>query len=204
MLAECQTKVPRDRNALPLPGFTLLHMTGSNRDGVKNGIAMYVQNKIARSCVFVADNSPQQDGIYEQSDVCEMALLKCRMNDQLVLYFCCVYRHPNAPNFYNQFRDFLRDHLGTRLFDKKLKNKVFVFGDFNIDLLRDDKDKRAKEAIEKELHLHQLVIVPTTDRNTCIDWCLTNVKNDKLPHSAIVYESYFSDHKPIWLYVKKS
>ena len=203
MLAECRTKVPRDRTALPLPGgYSLMHMTGSARDGVSNGIAIYIKESIRRDCFFVADNSPRQDGCFDSSDVCEMGLLRCRIKENNVIYFCCVYRHPNASDFYKKLRDFLRTHIGTRLIDNKFKSKVFVLGDFNIDLLRTDKDKRVKEAIEKELHLRQLVLVSTTDRETCIDWCMTNAKSTKLPHEAIVYESYFSDHKPIWLYVK--
>lgn len=38
----------------------------------------------------------------------------------------------------------------------------------------------------------------STDRNTCIDWCLTNNSNEN-EHNVTVYESWFSDHKPLWL-----
>ena len=43
----------------------------------------------------------------------------------------------------------------------------------------------------------------STDRNTCIDWCLANdVVRNQLGENKInlqIYESWFSDHKPLWL-----
>lgn len=38
----------------------------------------------------------------------------------------------------------------------------------------------------------------STDRNTCIDWCTTNNERTQ-QHKITVYESWFSDHKPLWL-----
>lgn len=38
----------------------------------------------------------------------------------------------------------------------------------------------------------------STDRNTCIDWCMSNDTNSK-ENKLRIYESWFSDHKPLWL-----
>ena len=38
----------------------------------------------------------------------------------------------------------------------------------------------------------------STDNKSCIDWCMTNNTN-KDEHNVTVYESWYSDHKPLWL-----
>ena len=38
----------------------------------------------------------------------------------------------------------------------------------------------------------------STDRDTCIDWCMSNMKTTA--HLKI-YESWFSDHKPLFLVI---
>ena len=42
----------------------------------------------------------------------------------------------------------------------------------------------------------------STDRNTCIDWCMTSNERSH-QHKITVYESWFSDHKPLWLEIKQ-
>lgn len=42
----------------------------------------------------------------------------------------------------------------------------------------------------------------STDRDTCIDWCMTNNDN-QVQHSISVYESWYSDHKPLWIEILK-
>ena len=54
----------------------------------------------------------------------------------------------------------------------------------------------------------------STDRRTCIDWCMyrrrsiENERDDEQsvrqapPYRLKVYESWFSDHKPLWLEIK--
>ena len=38
----------------------------------------------------------------------------------------------------------------------------------------------------------------STDRDSCVDWCMSNVTKDN-SERLTVYESWFSDHKPLWL-----
>ena len=38
----------------------------------------------------------------------------------------------------------------------------------------------------------------STDRDSCVDWCMSNVTRDD-SERLHVYESWFSDHKPLWL-----
>jgi len=53
--------------------------------------------------------------------------------------------------------------------------------------------------LQNELGLRFLHQKMTTDRDTCIDWCLTNIDRSIVQYECNVYESYFSDHKPIIL-----
>lgn len=45
-------------------------------------------------------------------------------------------------------------------------------------------------------------VYASTDRDTCIDWCMTNNASDN-EQSLQVYECWFSDHKPLWLEINK-
>lgn len=86
------------------------------------------------------------------------------------------------------------------LHDTKLANVVptLVLGDFNINLLEDTSEKKAlsKYLIEEKGYT-QLMTQFTTDYRTLIDHIYTNVPH--LVTSSGVLESYFSDHKPIFV-----
>ena len=86
------------------------------------------------------------------------------------------------------------------LHDTKLANVVptLVLGDFNINLLEETSDKKAlsKYLIEQKGYT-QLMTQFTTDYRTLIDHIYTNVPH--LVTSSGVLESYFSDHKPIFV-----
>jgi hypothetical protein len=77
---------------------------------------------------------------------------------------------------------------------------LFVLGDFNINLIGDESS--VARTMQDKLGLVFLHNSPTTDRGTCIDWCLTNVIDGSIGYGCQVYESYFSDHKPIILNIK--
>ena len=45
------------------------------------------------------------------------------------------------------------------------------------------------------------VETPTHANGEQLDWCLTNFKENEMSFEIKVYESFFSEHSPIWLYL---
>jgi exonuclease III len=80
-----------------------------------------------------------------------------------------------------------------------LVNKpTILLGDFNIDLLKPSSERKAlmRNMIECRGY-SQLISQFTTDNRTCIDHIYTNIPH--VVHSSGTLESYFSDHKPIFV-----
>jgi endonuclease/exonuclease/phosphatase family metal-dependent hydrolase len=75
---------------------------------------------------------------------------------------------------------------------------VIILGDFNVNLLENASDKNTlyKYLIEEKQYV-QLISQVTTDYKTQIDHIYTNIP--ERVKSSGVSESYFSDHKPIFV-----
>ena len=70
-------------------------------------------------------------------------------------------------------------------------HQVIVVGDFNVDL----KKKEVPFQALKDMKQH----VPTTDYMSILDHIYTNIVDIQTG----VFESYFTDHKPIWIKLKR-
>ena len=140
--------------------------------------------------------------MYKQSkDHLELSLFEMSTKSGTRVFICHVYNHPGnlMRAFWQEFTTFLRSQLQVDE-QNRVESNLFVLGDFNIDLL--DDDCRLAQKMRDELGLIFVHRSPTTDRGTCIDWCLTNVMDGSIGYECQVYESYFSDHKPIILTFK--
>ena len=75
---------------------------------------------------------------------------------------------------------------------------VIMLGDFNVNLMENSSEKKtlSKYLCEQE-HYIQLINQETTDYKTQIDHIYTNIHEQI--HRSGVLESYFSDHKPIFV-----
>jgi hypothetical protein len=76
-------------------------------------------------------------------------------------------------------------------------------GDFNIDF--NDQDNETQMIINemnRTMGLRPLLLnEPTHDAGRQLDWILSNVnvsEKSRYNINAITYESWFSDHKPLW------
>lgn len=87
------------------------------------------------------------------------------------------------------------------LHDIKITNPekpTVLLGDFNVNLLEDNCDKKIlTRCLLQERGYTQLIKHYTTDNRTLIDHIYTNVPH--LVQSAGVLESYYSDHKPVFI-----
>jgi hypothetical protein len=123
------------------------------------------------------------------------------------LLVMCVYKHPelSASNFMSQFQSFLHLTLALNRLNS-LDKPILIFGDFNIDFNRE-------EAYVKELEdnfnllpmfRNKKTFERLTRDNQCnsgqIDWCFTNcLSNHQFKLSSSVYQSWYTDHFPIFL-----
>jgi endonuclease/exonuclease/phosphatase family metal-dependent hydrolase len=71
--------------------------------------------------------------------------------------------------------------------------QVIVLGDFNVDL----KKKEVPFQALKDMKQH--IQAPTTDYMSILDHIYTNIVDIQTG----VFESYFKDHKPVWIKLKR-
>jgi len=201
LFSECHSNPQRDAG-LVLNDFRLVRMTGSTDPNSACGQICFTHKDFPLSMQFVDDNS--RNCLYpRKNDILEISLFALNLPNETQIYICHVYNHPKneRKNFWQEFKEFLRKHLKTERNDRyKLASPVFILGDFNIHV-NENNDFYVKKMRDK-LGLSFLHVSQTTDRKTCIDWCLTNVNHSQQSYDCVVYESFFSDHKPIILRLK--
>jgi len=92
----------------------------------------------------------------------------------------------------------------THLHNSLLKEPTIptvLLGDFNIDLMQENSEQKAlKKYLISDKGYTQLINQFTTDYRTQIDHVYTNVP--QFVQSAGTLESYYSDHKPIYVSMK--
>ena len=110
--------------------------------------------------------------------------------------------------FFQDFKLFLQNNLMFNNSQKRILQKIYILGDFNIDF---NKDGKMLKLFEDSLGLQPTFLdSPTHDKGSQLDWCFTNMPSLIIhdPREARYvasgcYESWFSDHKPIWLQLAK-
>jgi len=141
----------------------------------------------------VADNS--KDGLYNSSTILEISCIRVKLK-RVYHYFVYLYNHPKEKfaNFYAELTKFLNQNIPD--IGKDNAPPVYLFGDVNKDIHK-KQDKLAQFKTHFGL-VATIPKVPTTNYNTTIDWFMTN-QTDIHRMTPGVYESYFSDHKPLTL-----
>jgi hypothetical protein len=200
LFSECHTIPNRDRDVV-LDEFGLLRVSGTNDANSASGQMCFLNKKShVGHFQFVKDNT--SGGLYKQSkDHLEISLFEMITKCGKQVFICHVYNHPGnlMTAFWDEFKTFLRSNLQVDR-HRRIVSNLFVLGDFNINLIGDESS--VARMMQEKLGLAFLHNSPTTDRGTCIDWCLTNVIEGSIGYECQVYESYYSDHKPIILTIK--
>lgn len=140
-----------------IDGFSLMRMGSCRDDGSKIGCALYFSKRALRkyNLEFVADNSPNGDGVYRGNKICELALFTCSLRDsnnnssqaderQPLFYVIYGYNHPNrsVKDFYNDLKRFMtqqdlyasKTSSQARRHQSNNQKKVYLMGDFNLNL----------------------------------------------------------------------
>ena len=105
-----------------------------------------------------------------------------------------VYRSPQVP--LGQLCSALQ-----HIVDQTSNNNIFV-GDFNVNWLVEVERQSLYNVMVRDNGYRQLIDNPTTDNNTVIDHIYTNLVNMEIISGNL--ETYFSDHKAIWIVCKKT
>ena len=77
-------------------------------------------------------------------------------------------------------------------------DNVIILGDFNINWLVETERRPLFNLLVRDKHYKQLISTYTTDNKTLIDHIYTNIKSHS-DMQAGVLETYFSDHKAVWV-----
>ncbi|XP_052276203.1 uncharacterized protein LOC127875286 isoform X2 [Dreissena polymorpha] len=94
----------------------------------------------------------------------------------------CLYVSPKISRCETNY--FLQDLLSPLS-----SSSIIILGDFNIDL-------KSNTPLETLSGFHQYITTPTTDYKSILDHIYSNL-DDRILMTG-VFDSYFSDHKPIW------
>ena len=124
----------------------------------------------------------------------EMTLLKANypVNN---LHIVGIYRSTSKVRI-TRFIDALK-HLHSTILDNP-STPVIILGDFNVNLNKNASDKNTLcKYLIQEKHYVQVINQFTTDYKTQIDHIYTNIP-ERVKNSGVL-ESYFSDHKPIFV-----
>jgi endonuclease/exonuclease/phosphatase (EEP) superfamily protein YafD len=151
--------------------------------------------------------TPYGTAIYVKDEVqCHSEPLRCNYNDVEMtllkvnqpvnnLHIVGIYRSKSKVNI-SSFIDALKHLHFTFINDPN--TPVVILGDFNVNLVENASDKNTlcKYLIEEKQYV-QLISEVTTDYKTQIDHIYTNIP-ERVKKSGVL-ESYFSDHKPIFV-----
>lgn len=121
---------------------------------------------------------------------CEVTAIEV-MNPKIIII--CMYRSPGGQLdlFFEKFESIL-DFLNQK------EKILFIYGDFNIDLLSTDRDSLDFIQLLNSYGLKALVDKPTRiskmTKNSCLDNCITNQGSQS---SWSLWDSYMSDHMAV-------
>ena len=185
-----------------LSGYETLYTSGSNQKYSSHGQICFIKNSIINNFTLLAHNANRLT--FESTNMLELSLFEYMMPTKKEIYYICLlYKHPQMKNseFAYEFDDFISKHF--RINEKnRIDKNLFILGDFNIDF---NNKKKMMNYMASEFGLFPTFSkTKTHDSGSQIDWCFTNVKlQNNSVYESKVYESWFSDHKPIWLQIGK-
>jgi hypothetical protein len=198
---------PYHRENISLENYTkIVETTCSRMPSHQFGTLTYIWKEKEKDWRLAYTNSDRDTHEYtpvrDKQDV-EITILKCSPNPQqndYTLYVCFVYKHPETG-----IKEFIEKiNIGLRVCDylaNTYPKDLLIIGDCNIDFNKSE-NKNAFRTFKNAFDVEPLIIKEATnDHGNQIDWMFaTNV--DKLKFTARTYESFQSDHKPLFLRIK--
>jgi len=202
MLVETHTQLEHTRH-IQLDGYDTVIITGSNQKYSSHGQICFVKNAKKKYFSLLAHNATNTT--FESTNMLELSLYEYVVESKpknIYVYICLLYKHPQMKNadFRHEFKQFIHKYFRLTL-NKKIDSILFVLGDFNIDF--NDKIKMLQFMFDEFGLEPTFKKTKTHDSGSQIDWCFTNIQNNyQICYESYTYETWFSDHKPIWLQIK--
>jgi hypothetical protein len=209
LLVECHINMMNtggNRYWLNIDKYLTKLVTGDLTSNSAKGQVMYVKDDIYRNIIRLDDNSESM--VRKVKDVVEIAIFQYSnpmLENNNEIYICFLYKHPNMSivDFEIALYVFLKEYflLNSQKNSLELKNKDFyLLGDFNIDFNNTaDKNIQAlKASLERRYGLKPYTYnTRTTKKGTSIDWLFSSAAPSNF--EVTMYETWFSDHSPIYL-----
>jgi hypothetical protein len=199
IFGQCHTN-PNDNAKYELEGYTLYKLTGTTIIDSKSGIALYIRTEHLTSILYKGDNT--NNGLYKTSKGLEIGMICFKINNQL-LYICYLQNHQDLHinTFWAEFKQFITQYMPLETEDQ-IKKSLFVIGTFNLNA-NDSKQNILISRMKEIYGVENMIHTASTDYNCLMDWCQTNIERHledrPVKCQAMLYESCFSEHKPIWL-----
>ncbi len=120
----------------------------------------------------------------------EFTVIKVSSNNDLTII--AVYRSPRIPVtcLCSALLDIITHHTS---------HQNIIIGDFNVDWLVETQRQSLYNVMVRDNFYKQLISTFTTDNQTIIDHIFTNTAD--IVNSGVL-ETYFSDHKAVWIICK--
>ncbi|XP_055845331.1 uncharacterized protein LOC129911529 [Episyrphus balteatus] len=173
-------------DSLNIPGFKLIYRSDQDYKKRKpRGLMCFVKETLSIDTKSIKSATIQI--IIDSTKKTHIDLLSFELGEVLVI---AGYKSPSASfeDFREQFKDFMNE------IRHKLRGKIVLLGDFNINLRNKQNTFLHETLTEWNLRSALPNNAVTTDNNTQIDVIFSNIH----PLECGVYESFFSDHKPIY------
>ncbi|XP_042076683.1 uncharacterized protein LOC106633234 [Haplochromis burtoni] len=175
---------PGKEEDFKINGYEFLHVDRINKKG--GGVALYIDKNLKYK--RMGRMTTVIDGVMECLSV-EISIEK-RKN----LIVSCIYRTPGSK--IEIFKDNMED-----LFTNINQKRMFICGDFNIDLLNPNHNKSTEEFIDSmySIGLFPLITRPTRITSHCatlLDNIFTNIIEGKIKSGLLIND--ISDHLPVF------
>ena len=162
-----------DYDNFKLNGYMVHYMNRLYKRG--GGTALFVKDTIKQKCI--------QELSYSVENCFDVVTVEIKESNGKFIYVSCLYRPPNVrmDSFMENYTTFLQ----------KLGNKrVFICGDFNIDLIKSQQNNDTNNFLDMiySYGQHPLITLPTRITNkssSAIDHIFTNILNVNIKRTVI-------------------
>ena len=177
------------RDSVPLTQIPNYQFYGQNRsNSTGGGVGIFIQR---------GEKSSVRQDLMSHNPAMENTCVEIKRDIGKQIIICCIYRPPdtNFQHFMIELQEFLNKA-------SKLNAKIFIGGDFNINLLQYNTDNKVTQFLDLMLshNFFPTISRPTrvaSSSNTLIDCIFTNSLESGT--SGILLELSLSDHFPILL-----
>ena len=164
-------------------GYSVHFMNRKHKKG--GGTALYIKDSIKQKCV--------KELTYSIENCFEVVTVEIQENKGGKICVVCIYRPPNVHMNY-----FIENY---NTFLEKIKDKkVFICGDFNIDIMKSEVDYDTNKFLDLVFSFGQypLIVKPTritSKSSTTIDNIYTNILDNSIKSKILIDDT--TDHLPV-------